>query len=104
MKSYIASATTKALLARMREFDPAAPGEDDAWKIKRTRASANQRSCGAWSWVLMLVDHRNASVAEQNWNGRIGGYYPASICGQAGATVTKNTWGDYTIDPPQGKQ
>lgn len=98
------SAVTRAVLRRLRALGEAIPGPDENWCVRSTHAGHVQRSAGAWSWTLDLVQHQ-LHPEQQPWSGIYGGYWPAKMCCQAGASIDDNRrkfrlGGDVTLDPP----
>lgn len=71
---------------------------DVEWKIQRCRPSANQRSCGAWSWHLWPVFMpRDIGVASEGL--KIGSIYPASLCVRRGFSLYDSRSGDTELFP-----
>ena len=99
------SAVTRAVLRRLRALGHNIPGPDENWCIHPTHAGRHQHSAGAWSWTLDLVSHSAASQEQRRWNGIYGGYWPAKMCCQVGASIDDSRrkfslGGDVTLDPP----
>ena len=71
---------------------------DIEWKIERCRPSADQRSCGAWSWHLWpQFMPRDIGVASEGM--KIGSTYPASLCVRRGFSLYVARWGDTELYP-----
>lgn len=96
-----ATATTSAVLRRLRSLGEAIPGPDDVWKISRTHAGCHQRSAGAWSWSLDLKQHNGAPLELRRYDQVYGGYWPAKMCAKKGATIGEDGFGRLTLDPPE---
>ena len=95
------SATTRAVLARLRALGVVIPGPDENWCIRRTYAGHKQRcgESGALSWTLAMVDC-NAFPEQSSFNNKYGGYHAATLCAKPGATLTEHGNGmTTTLDP-----
>jgi hypothetical protein len=95
-----ASATTKAVLRRLRQLGENIPGPDDAWRIARTHAGCHQRSAGAWSWSLDLIAPSTRGIEHRRADSVYGGYWPAALCARVGATIGDDNFGRRTLEPP----